>query len=96
PSGVKVGIYISLLQAKITLKNMNLLKEDPERTIEISFPKIREGRSYGQLKRFYDTGSPTFHTPLDELHGQLVTFVANAEVINQLFRDVHCRFTQPK
>jgi len=97
PSGrVSKTIYISLLQAKITLKNMNLPKEDPERTIEISFPKIREGRSYGQLKRFYDTGSPTFHTPLDELHGQLVTFVANAEVINQLFRDVHCRFTHPK
>ena len=86
--GASKCIWISLLQSKLTLKNMTLSKGNKDRTDEISFQEIQDGRLPSRLQRFYYSGmpTPTFHIPFDVLHEQLVKFVKNAEVIKQIFQ----------
>jgi hypothetical protein len=84
-------VWVSPLQSKITLKNMTLPNTDPGRTVEISFQEIQEGLLRSRLESLYNAGQPTFHIPLEELHEQLTRFVSNAELINQIFRDVRLR-----
>lgn len=86
--GASKCIWVSLLQSKLTLKNMTLPEGEKGRTDEISFQEIREGHLHSRLKRLYDSGMPTFHTPFDMLHAQLVKLVENADVIKQIFQDV--------
>jgi len=89
------AIFVSLLQAKLTLKNGTIQSilpvENPDRTVDISFDEIERGLLYNRLERLYNTGLPSFHIPLDELHLQLMTLVANAEAIRHIFRNVHFR-----
>ncbi|MES2345049.1 MAG: hypothetical protein V4494_03825 [Chlamydiota bacterium] len=56
------------------------------RTDTISFQEIKEGDLAPRLKRLYDSGVPTFHTPFDTLHDQLVKLVNNAEIIKETFK----------
>jgi len=87
--GASKCIWVSPLKSKLTLKNMTLPKEHPERTVEVSFREVQEGLLRSRLERLYDSGLPTFHIPLELLHEQLVKFVANAATLDKIFHELH-------
>lgn len=84
-------IWVSLLKAKFTLKNDTIVDpKDPERTTTVSFQDALQSDFHTQLARFYVAGSPpTFNITVDSLHEDLVQFVHNAEIINDIFQEIH-------
>ncbi len=87
-------VWVSPLRSKLTLINATLAKGDPARKHEISFDEVRQGELRPRLEQLYDKGQPSFHIPLDTLHHQLITFVENAAMVDQMFRDVRYRNSQ--
>ncbi len=81
-------IWVSPIHAKLTLKNMTLKRDDPERSSVISFQKIREGEK-ALLDRLYNQGSPTFQIPQKVIEKELFKFIDNAETINEIFFEIY-------
>ena len=94
PDGDKTGrgsrtIWVSPLQAKFTFKN-DTVEGGAEKTIIISFKDVLEDGFRAQLERFYVAGKPpTFNIDVESLHAQLVQFVTNAGIIDEMFREIY-------
>lgn len=84
-------LWVSPLQAKITCKN-DTVESGPERTIVISFKDVLNDGFRAQLESFYVAGKPpTFNIDVELLHEQLVEFVINAGIIDEMFREIYSR-----
>jgi len=82
-------IWVSPLQAKFTFKN-DTVEGGPERTAIISFKDALKDGFRPQLERFYMAGKPpTFNIDVGSLHEQLVQFVTNAGIIDEMFREIY-------
>lgn len=83
-------IWVSPLQAKFTFKNDTA--EGSERTAIISFKDVLKDGFRSQLERFYVAGKPpTFNIDVGSLHAQLVQFVTNAGIVDEMFREIYSR-----
>ena len=93
-NGSKAGrssrtIWVSPLQAKFTFKN-DTITSGPERTAITLFEDVLKEDFRDQLKRYYVAGElPTFHIDVKSLHEQLVQFVTNAGIIDEMFREMY-------
>lgn len=82
-------IWVSPLQAKFTFKN-DTIEGGTERTAVISFKDVLKDGFRAQLERFYVAGKPpTFNIDVESLHEQLVQFVTNASIIDEIFHEIY-------
>lgn len=82
-------IWVSPLQTKFTFKN-DTVESGPERTITISFKDILNDGFRAKLERFYVAGKPpTFNIDVESLRKQLVRFVTNAGIIDEMFHEIY-------
>jgi hypothetical protein len=89
-------IWVSLLQAKLTFKN-DTVEGGAERTVIISFKDVLKDSFRAQLERFYTAGKPpTFNIDVESLYAQLVQFVTNAGMIDEMFREIFSENQNPE
>ena len=82
-------IWVSPLKAQFTFKN-DTVEGGAERTSIISFKDVLKDDFRAQLERFYVAGKPpTFNIDVESLHEQLVQFVKNASIIDEMFREIY-------
>lgn len=82
-------IWISIINETLTLKNLTYAISDMRRTNEIDIEDVEDHELVMELKKFYETGSPTFKISFQELCHKLMRFVDNIELVKEVFASVH-------
>lgn len=87
------GIFVSLKDKSVVLKNTYLLENDDRRTVQLNFSEVRQGLLSQHLRNLCrePKGSLSFRLPIDQLNQQIAAIVDDEERITRSFVNLNDR-----